>query len=136
MGWFDCAGTVIGPDGNTNSYVISQLSKSQKECRYGKGKIILEKFLYRRNDGIAVHEVIDEIDIESNSPEKEYNWTTCKVNGVSSKQLYLIYFKDQRQAELTAIWDLWEIDFKLEKFVKVENVERVTCVNPDYSDEI
>jgi hypothetical protein len=133
MGWFNCAGTIIDSDESGNSYAISQLAKSQKECRNGAGKILLKRFV-SRDGNKAVYEVIDEINIQSNYPEKEYNWTTCKINGASGEEFYVIHFKDQRQAELTEIYDLWAIDLKAGKFVKVKKSDAVSCVNPDYSD--
>jgi hypothetical protein len=133
MGWFSCAGTVIDSGKSEIKYAVSQLAKSQKECRNGEGKILLERFV-RRNGDKAVFEVLDEINIQSNHPEKEYNWTTCEVKGADGEQFYVIHFKDQRQAELTEIYDLWTVDLIAGKFVKVKNSEGVTCVNPDYSD--
>ena len=133
MGWYICAATVIDSPEDTISYAVSQLTKSQKECRNGKGKVVLEKILYR-NKGKAIHEIIDEINIDSNYPEKEYSWTTCNVGGAKSEKIYLIGFKDQRQAELTEIYNLWKLDLKVGKFVKVKNLKGVTCINPDYSE--
>ncbi|GAB3532963.1 hypothetical protein GCM10027443_17520 [Pontibacter brevis] len=133
MGWFSCAGTLIDSEQSESQYAVSQLAKSQKECRNGEGKILLERFV-RRNGDKAVFEVIDEINIQSNYPKKEYNWTTCEVKGADGEQFYVIHFKDQRQAELTEIYDLWTVDLIAGKFVKVNNAEGVTCVNPDYSD--
>lgn len=133
MDWFSCAGTIIGTGKNSTTYAVSQLSYSQAECRNGKGKIVLEKLLYKSSDGKPVFEIVDEIDIESKAPEREYSWTYCKLNGGSSEQFYVIHFTDQRQAELTEIRDLWEIDLEHEKFKKVKNAEHVTCFNNDFT---
>ncbi|MBF9255772.1 hypothetical protein I2I11_20910 [Pontibacter sp. 172403-2] len=133
MGWFSCAGTLIASEQSESKYAVSQLAKSQNKCNNGEGKILLERFV-RRNGDKAVFEVIDEINILSNYPEKEYNWTTCEVKGAEGEQFYVIHFKDRRQAELTEIHDLWTVDLIAGKFVKVKNAEGVTCVNPDYSD--
>lgn len=133
MSWFNCAGTLIGSNESESELWISQLAKSQEECRNGTGKILLKR-LISRNVNKAVFEVIDEINIESNYPEKEYNWTTCKVKGADGEEFYVIHFKDQRQAELTEIYDLWAVDMIAGKFVKVKNSDGATCFNPDYSD--
>ncbi|MFD2515983.1 hypothetical protein ACFSRY_19075 [Pontibacter locisalis] len=133
MGWFNCAGTLIDSNQDEGGFWISQLAKSQEECRNGSGKILLQK-LISRNGNKAVFEVMDEIDIESSYPEKEYNWTTCKVKEAAGEELYVIHFKDQQQAELTEIHDSWSVDRVAGKFVKVKNSAGVTCVNPDYSE--
>jgi hypothetical protein len=133
MGWFNCAATVIDSDESGNRYAVSKLAKSQIECGSGAGKILLVRFV-SRDGNKAVYEVIDEIDIQSNYPEKEYKWTTCKINGANGEEFYVIHFKDQRQAELTGIYDLWTIDLKAGKFVKVKKPDAVSCVNPDYYD--
>jgi len=133
MGFFNCAGTLIVSNENESRYAVSQLAKSQEECRKGRSKILLERFV-SRNGNKAVFEVIDEINIRSNYPEKDYNWTTCKVKGADDEQFYVIHFKDQRQAELTKIYDLWAVDLIAGKFIKIKNSDGVTCVNPDYSD--
>ena len=134
-GFFDCAGTVLGSNESEGRLWVSQLAKSQEECRNGAGKILLQRVI-GRNGNKAVFEVLDEINIQSSYPEKEYNWTTCKVKGVDGEQFYVIHFKDQRQVELTGIYDLWAIDIKAGKFVKVKNSEDVTCANPDYSEDL
>ncbi len=133
MGWFSCAGSLIGPTLHDDALWLSQIASSQEECRNGEGKILLERFV-RREGNKALHEVIDEINITSNYPEKEYNWTTCKIKGSDGEEFFVIHFKDQRQAELTEIYDLWAVDVKAGKFIKVEGSKNVTCVNPDYSD--
>ncbi|MDP3443149.1 MAG: hypothetical protein Q8T08_09860 [Ignavibacteria bacterium] len=133
MGWFNCRGSVIDSPDSTISYAVSQFAKSQNECRNGKGKVVLEKLLYR-NKGKAIYEILDEINIDSNFPEKEFSWTPCKVGGAIIEEIYLIEFKDQRQEELTKIYNLWKMDLKVGKFVKVKNIKGVTCINPDYSE--
>ena len=133
MGWYNCAGEILDSPDGAMTYAVSHISKSQNKCRNGKGKVILEKFLYRNKDRI-VYEIIDEINIETDYPENAYSWTTCKVDGKKSQEYFLIQFKDQRQAELTEIRNLWTLDLQLGKFTKVKNPEDVTCINPDYSD--
>jgi hypothetical protein len=135
MGWFSCASTLLDSEQSESKYAVSQLAKSQKECRNGKGKILLERFV-SRNRNKAVFEVIDEINIQSNYPEKEYSWTTCKMTGADGEEFYVIHFKNQRQAELTKIYDLWTVDLIAGKFEKVKNSEGVICVNLDYSDRL
>jgi hypothetical protein len=133
MEWFNCAGTLIDSEQNESEYAVSLLAKSQRECRNGEGRILLERFI-SRNGNKPVFEVLDEINIQSNYPKKAFHWTTCKVKEANGEQFYVIHFKDQRQAELTEIYDLWAIDLKAGKFIKVQNSGNVTCVNPDYSD--
>ncbi|MCC9167535.1 hypothetical protein [Pontibacter harenae] len=134
-GPFNCAGTLLGSNESGGNLWVSHLAKSQKECRNGVGKILLQRVVGRNGDQ-AVFEILDEINIQSSYPEKDYNWTTCKVKGVDDEQFYVIHFKDQRQHELTEIYDLWAIDMSAGKFVKVKNAEGVTCVNPDYSGDL
>lgn len=134
MKWFYCAGTVIESDQIEIRYVVSQMAKSQKECRNGAGKILLERFVSRDKSRI-VFEVVDEINIQSNYPEKEYNWTICKINGSDDEESYVIHHKDQRQADLTEIYDMWTVDLIAGKFIKKKNSEGVSCVNPNYSDD-
>jgi hypothetical protein len=133
MGWFSCAGRLLGPNLDEGALWISQIAGSQGECRNGAGKILLERFVSRDGNKV-LHEVIDEINIASNYPEREYNWTTCNIQGSDGEQFFVIHFKDQRQAELTEIHDLWAIDVQAGRFIKVEGAKNVTCVNPDYSD--
>lgn len=133
VGWFNCAGTLIESEQIENKYAVSQLAKSQEDCRNGEGKMVLERFV-SRNGNKTVFEVIDEINIHVSYPENVYNWTTCRANKANGEQYYVIHFKDLRQAELTEIYDLWVIDLKAGKFTKVQNSEGFTCVNPDYAD--
>ena len=135
LGFYNCAGTVIDSKENKDEYSISQLASSQEECSNGSGKIVLDKAL-SKNENEVVYKIIDEINIQSSNPEKVYNWTTCKIKEGESEKLYVVHFKDHRQAKLTEIYDVWTIDFKVGKFVKMKDLKRITCVNPDYSEEL
>mgnify|MGYP003577299136 CR=1 FL=1 len=58
------------------------------------------------------------------------------MKGVDGEQIYVIDFKDQQQAALTEIYDLWAVDVIAGKFIKIKDSDDVTCVNPDYSDDL
>ncbi|MEJ8755660.1 hypothetical protein WG947_01515 [Pontibacter sp. H259] len=135
MGWLNCAGTLIAPNKGEGGLGVSLIAKSQEACSNGSGKILLNKLISRKGNK-AVFEVMDEIDIASSYPGKVYTWTTCKVKQADREELYVIHFKDQRQANLTEIYDLWYVDRVAGKFIKMKNAAGITCVNPDYADEL
>ena len=116
-------------------YAISAYSLTVGNCRNGKSKIILEKFIDYFDNGKANFEIKDEFVVNSSYPKKCFSTVVLKINN-NPESNYLIEYEDNSKEILTIIHKIWKIDLEKLKFIEIEKPKKFKCYNPDYADGI
>ena len=115
----------------SDNIYVSYVSNSKTECRYGKGKIVLEEITGRKGNR-AIFKILDEINVEKKNSKSSYSKVRLKLNNSTEKQEYLINYLDERELVITKIFALWKIDFETNKFKKIEIPKNLKFDNPDW----
>lgn len=132
----ECLGVIIEQQTDSGKYGVAQYSARVNDCRHGKSKITLEKFIRYFPDGKADFQMMDELTVNSNYPEKCYSTIYLKMLEDGSKQFFLIEHEDNSKPILTKIYKMWEVNIVLERFIERAIPKNFTCLNPNYADGI
>jgi hypothetical protein len=132
----ECLGVIIEHQTDFGKYGIAQYAARVNDCRHGKSKITLEKFIRYFPDGKADFQVKDELTVTSNCPEKCYSTIYLKMLENGSKQFFLIEHEDNSKTILTKIYKMWEVNIVQERFIERAIPKNFTCLNPNYADGI
>lgn len=132
----ECLGVIIEQQTDSGKYGVAQYSARVNDCRHGKSKITLEKFIRYFPDGKADFQIMDELTVNSNYPEKCYSTIYLKMLEDGSKQFFLIEHEDNSKPILTKIYKMWEVNIVLERFIERAIPKNFTCLNPNYADGI
>lgn len=132
----ECLGVIIEQQTDSGKYGVAQYSARVNDCRHGKSKITLEKFIRYFPDGKADFQIMDELTVNSNYPEKCYSTIYLKMLEDGSKQFFLIEHEDNSKPILTKIYKMWEVNIVQERFIERAIPKNFTCLNPNYADGI
>ncbi len=132
----ECLGVIIEQQTELGKYGVAQYSARVNDCRHGKSKITLEKFIRYFPDGKADFQIKDELTVNSNYPEKCYSTIYLKMLEDGPKQFFLIEHEDNSKPLLTRIYKMWEVNIVQERFIKRAIPKNFTCLNPNYADGI
>ena len=111
---------------------VSYISNSKSECNLGKGEIVLEKSVGQNDNGKALFEKLDAINVEKQKKEITFSKVLLKLNKEVKEQEYIVEFYDEREEKITRIFNVWKIDFKTMKFIKITVPENLKFKNPDW----
>ncbi|MDR0266154.1 MAG: hypothetical protein LBJ04_23280 [Sphingobacterium sp.] len=132
----ECLGVIIEQETDSGKYGVAQYSARVNDCRHGKSKITLEKFIRYFPDGKASFQIMDELTVNSNCPEKCYSTIYLKMLENVSKQFFLIEHEDNSKPILTKIYKMWEVNIVQKRFIERAIPKNFTCLNPNYADGI
>lgn len=128
----ECFGSLLYGKSKEYKYCISQHSKIIDDCRYGKSKIILGKYIDSLDGDEQIYKIIDELNVISQDPKILYYHIPLILE--NQENMYLAEFEDNRKKIITKIFRIWKIDLEKEKFIEIKKPKNLTFFNPDYMD--
>jgi hypothetical protein len=130
-----CFGTMLEGYSENEEYAVSEYSLNIGNCRNGKSKITIEKFINYYDEVKANFVIKDELIVKSSYPKKCYSTIILKLENTEESN-YLIEYEDNSKAVLTNIHRLWEINLNEMKFIEIVKPENFKCNNPGFADGI
>ena len=116
-------------------FYVSYISKNRNECNIGKSKIILKKVIGRKDNGQAIFEKLDEINVEKRNEKTAFSKVPLKISPKSKEQDYVIKFYDGRTETISKIYAIWKVDYGSMKFKKITIPKNLKFENPDWYGE-
>ncbi len=128
----ECSAFVVESDSVADKYFVSTYAKTIDDCRNGKNKIILGRFLDTSITKDIPYEIVDELNVVSENDKKMYSRVELSLPDDEQNGIYIAEFNDDRKPLITKIYRIWKVDIKKGKFIPVRKPQKLTFDNPDY----